>query len=114
MLCDFDLAAEMELDKEDASGGSCGASGSTTSGAGGASGDGDGDGDGGDIRPAFVGTEEYIAPEVIKGWPHTAAADWWGLAILLYELTHGEATGTRRSARLHCPKENGQMTTRSS
>ena len=31
----------------------------------------------------------YSQPEVIKGWAHTSAADWWGLAILLYELTHG-------------------------
>ena len=89
MLCDFDLAKEM-IEEDETEGGSGEASSSTPDGKGG-SGDGDGDRDGDDVRPAFVGTEEYIAPEVIKGWPHTAAADWWGLAILLYELTHGEA-----------------------
>jgi serine/threonine protein kinase len=91
MLCDFDLAAEMEVDEEDVSGRGSGVAGSIPGGGAGGSGVGDGDGDGGGARPAFVGTEEYIAPEVINGWPHTAAADWWGLAILLYELTHGEA-----------------------
>lgn len=35
-----------------------------------------------DIRPdittnSFVGTEEYIAPEVIEGWGHTSSVDWW-------------------------------------
>ncbi|CAD6265593.1 unnamed protein product [Miscanthus lutarioriparius] len=28
---------------------------------------------------SFVGTEEYIAPEVITGAPHTSAIDWWAL-----------------------------------
>ncbi len=35
---------------------------------------------------SFVGTEEYIAPEVIKGCGHSAAIDWWTLGILLYEM----------------------------
>ena len=26
---------------------------------------------------SFVGTEEYLAPEVINGVGHTAAVDWW-------------------------------------
>jgi len=29
---------------------------------------------------SFVGTEEYIAPEVIRGNGHTSAVDWWTLA----------------------------------
>ena len=28
---------------------------------------------------SFVGTEEYIAPEVIRGKGHTSAVDWWTL-----------------------------------
>jgi serine/threonine protein kinase len=28
---------------------------------------------------SFVGTEEYIAPEVITGAGHTSAIDWWAL-----------------------------------
>ncbi|KAG0285303.1 serine/threonine protein kinase, AGC [Linnemannia gamsii] len=35
---------------------------------------------------SFVGTEEYIAPEVIKGHGHTSAVDWWTLGILIYEM----------------------------
>lgn len=40
-----------------------------------------------DLRTnSFVGTEEYIAPEVIKGCGHTSAVDWWTLGILIYEM----------------------------
>ncbi|KAG0379886.1 serine/threonine protein kinase, AGC [Mortierella sp. AD032] len=35
---------------------------------------------------SFVGTEEYIAPEVIKAHGHTSAVDWWTLGILIYEM----------------------------
>lgn len=35
---------------------------------------------------SFVGTEEYLAPEVIKGSGHTSAVDWWTLGILVYEM----------------------------
>ena len=38
---------------------------------------------------SFVGTEEYIAPEVIRGNGHTAAVDWWTLGILTYEMLYG-------------------------
>ena len=38
---------------------------------------------------SFVGTEEYIAPEVIRGNGHTAAVDWWTLGILIYEMLFG-------------------------
>ena len=42
--------------------------------------------DGGEKTNSFVGTEEYIAPEVIKGSGHATPVDWWTLGILVYEM----------------------------
>jgi hypothetical protein len=40
----------------------------------------------------FVGTLEYMAPEVMvqSGAQYTKAVDWWGLGVLLHELLCGE------------------------
>ena len=39
---------------------------------------------------SFVGTHEYLAPEIIKGEGHGSAVDWWTYGIFLYELLHGK------------------------
>mmetsp|Transcript_8423 Transcript_8423/g.27520 ORF Transcript_8423/g.27520 Transcript_8423/m.27520 type:complete len:734 (+) Transcript_8423:625-2826(+) len=41
------------------------------------------------LANSFVGTEEYLAPEVIKSGGHSAGVDWWSFGILLYELLYG-------------------------
>ncbi|GAA5872882.1 hypothetical protein JCM16303_006864 [Sporobolomyces ruberrimus] len=37
----------------------------------------------------LCGTPEYISPEIITATGHGAAADWWALGILLFELLAG-------------------------
>eukprot|EP01018_Ginkgo_biloba_P033059 Gb_00958 [translate_table: standard] len=39
---------------------------------------------------SFVGTEEYVSPEMVKGTGHGFAVDWWALGILLYEMVYGK------------------------
>ncbi|WVZ01164.1 hypothetical protein V8G54_027233 [Vigna mungo] len=38
---------------------------------------------------SFVGTEEYIAPEVLRGEGHGFAVDWWALGVLAHEMVYG-------------------------
>lgn len=39
---------------------------------------------------SFVGTHEYLAPEIIKAEGHGNAVDWWTFGIFLFELLYGK------------------------
>mmetsp|Transcript_40184 Transcript_40184/g.55892 ORF Transcript_40184/g.55892 Transcript_40184/m.55892 type:complete len:396 (-) Transcript_40184:53-1240(-) len=41
------------------------------------------------VTNSFVGTEEYIAPEIIHGYGHTATVDWWTFGVLMFEMLFG-------------------------
>ncbi|KAJ7947956.1 Protein kinase like protein [Quillaja saponaria] len=43
-----------------------------------------------DVRSlSFVGTHEYLAPEILNSEAHGSAVDWWTLGILMFELLYG-------------------------
>lgn len=43
-----------------------------------------------DVRSmSFVGTHEYLAPEIISGEGHGSAVDWWTLGIFMFEMFYG-------------------------
>ncbi|CAL0304178.1 unnamed protein product [Lupinus luteus] len=43
----------------------------------------------GERSNSFVGTEEYVSPEVVRGDGHEFAVDWWAMGILTYEMMYG-------------------------
>ncbi|KAK2371113.1 serine/threonine-protein kinase OXI1 [Trifolium repens] len=44
----------------------------------------------GERSNSFVGTAEYVAPEVIRGDGHEFAVDWWAFGVLTYEMLYGK------------------------
>jgi len=41
------------------------------------------------VTNSFVGTAEYIAPEVIQGYGQSSSVDWWTFGILMFEMLYG-------------------------
>lgn len=52
---------------------------------------------------SFVGTHEYVPPEVASGGAHGNAVDWWAFGVFIYEMIYGRTpfAGASNEATLH-------------
>ncbi|KAA8495930.1 Flippase kinase 1 [Porphyridium purpureum] len=48
---------------------------------------------------SFVGTEEYLAPEVVLHEQQSGAVDWWTFGVLLYEMVVGYSPFSKEAAK---------------
>ena len=42
-----------------------------------------------ELESSFVGSPDYMAPEIINGVGHNLMVDWWSFGIIIYELIFG-------------------------
>lgn len=64
----------------------------------------------------FIGTADYIAPEVLRKMPYNKGVDWWSVGILMFELLYGKTPFFQQDPRStfkhiltdapHFPKDN--------
>ena len=43
------------------------------------------------LNVIFLGTPNYIAPEILRGEDYSFSVDWWALGVLLYEMLAGRS-----------------------
>ena len=42
------------------------------------------------LRQSFVGTLQYVAPELFLGQDYTRSVDYWSLGLLAHEIVTGQ------------------------